>query len=80
MTHHAKLIKGGKMVIPAALRRELGFADGDTLMCVNEDGRLVVKSNSQFRDDIRARVKAGLKRPVSVETYLRDKYAEADGE
>ena len=80
MTYQVKVIKGGKMVIPAALRRELGIADGDILTCGNEGGRIVVKSSHQLRDEIRARVKAGLKRPVSVETYLRDKYAEADGE
>lgn len=32
MTYHAKVIAGGKIVIPAELRRELGIKDGDTLV------------------------------------------------
>ena len=32
MTYQAKLIKGGKIVIPAELRRELGFHEGDRLV------------------------------------------------
>lgn len=80
MTYHIKVIKGGKIALPAALRRELGIADGDMLSCDNEGGRIVVQSGHQLRDEIRARVRAGLKRPVSVASYLADKYAEADGE
>ncbi len=47
MTYSAKLIKGGKIVIPADLRRELGFADGDRLVFEREGDALVVKSYRQ---------------------------------
>lgn len=47
MTYSAKIIKGGKIVIPAELRRELGFADGDRLVFEREGESLVVKSYHQ---------------------------------
>lgn len=47
MTYSAKIIKGGKIVIPAELRRELGFADGDQLVFEREGESLVVKSYHQ---------------------------------
>ncbi|WAC22136.1 AbrB/MazE/SpoVT family DNA-binding domain-containing protein [Blastomonas sp. SL216] len=47
MTYSAKVIKGGKIVIPAELRRELGFADGDRLVLEREGEALVVKSYRQ---------------------------------
>lgn len=77
MSYHAKLIKGGKIVIPAELRRELGFDDGDTLVVERRGDTVVLRSQAAMLRDIRAKVKAGLKRPVSVESYLRDKWAEA---
>ncbi|HMN55314.1 MAG TPA: AbrB/MazE/SpoVT family DNA-binding domain-containing protein [Sphingopyxis sp.] len=77
MSYHAKLIKGGKIVIPAELRRELGFDDGDTLVVERHGDAVVLRSEAATLRDIRAKVKAGLKRPVSVESYLKDKWAEA---
>jgi AbrB family looped-hinge helix DNA binding protein len=47
MTYSAKIIKGGKIVIPAELRRELGFAEGDRLVLEREGESLVIKSYHQ---------------------------------
>ena len=58
MTYHAKLIKGGKIVIPAELRREFGFKDGDTLVFEREGGRLVLKTYAQVVRDVQAEFKA----------------------
>lgn len=80
MSYYAKLIKGGKVVIPAELRRQFGFCDGDSLVFEKEGDRLVLKSRASMLGDIRAKVKAGLTKPVSVDSYLREKWAEADGE
>ena len=80
MSYHAKLIKGGKIVIPAELRRELGFKEGDSLVFESDGQCLVLKSRDAMLRDIRAKVKAGLSRPVSVDSYLQQKWAEADGE
>ncbi|PCG13853.1 MULTISPECIES: AbrB/MazE/SpoVT family DNA-binding domain-containing protein [Sphingomonas] len=38
MTYHAKVIAGGKIVIPAALRRELGIRDGDSVVIEPDEG------------------------------------------
>lgn len=48
MTYSAKIIKGGKIVIPAELRRELGFAEGDRLVLEREGESLVIKSYHQI--------------------------------
>lgn len=79
-TYSAKVIKGGKIVIPAALRREFGFEEGDSLVFEKDGDRLVLKSRATLLGDIRAKVKSGLTNPVSVDSYLREKWAEADGE
>ena len=58
MSHHAKLIKGGKVVIPADLRREFGFAEGDTLVFERGDGGLVLKSYAQVVREVQAEFRA----------------------
>ena len=80
MSYHAKLIKGGKVVIPAELRRQFGFNEGDSVVFEKDGDRLVLKSRASMLRDIRAKVKAGLTKPVSVDSYLREKWAEADAE
>ena len=80
MTYQAKLIKGGKVVIPAELRRQFGFNEGDSVVFEKDGDRLVLKSRASMLRDIRAKVKAGLTKPVSVDSYLREKWAEADAE
>jgi AbrB family looped-hinge helix DNA binding protein len=39
-----RIIEGGKLVIPALMRRELGIATGDTVLVDVEDGELRVRS------------------------------------
>ena len=80
MSYHAKLIKGGKIVIPAQLRREFGFEEGDSLVFVKDGDQLVLKSSDAMIRDLQAKVKAGLKRPLTIESYLHEKWAEADSE
>ena len=79
MTYHAKLIKGGKIVIPAELRREFGFEDGDTLVFESEGGRLVLKTYAQVVRDVQAEFKAML--PAGsrsmVDELLAERRAEA---
>lgn len=52
MTYSAKLIKGGKIVIPAELRRELGFNEGDRLVFEREGNSLVIKSDAQVMREV----------------------------
>ena len=77
MSYHAKLIKGGKIVIPAALRRELGFKDGDRLVIEREGNSLVLKTYEQVVREVQAKVKSLLKTPLTVDDYLAEKYREA---
>ena len=58
MSYHAKLIKGGKIVIPAELRREFGFEDGDTLVFEREGNSLVIKTYTQVVREVQATFKA----------------------
>jgi AbrB family transcriptional regulator, stage V sporulation protein T len=57
MSYHAKLIKGGKIVLPAELRRELGFNEGDRLVIDREGEALVIKTFAQVIREVQARVK-----------------------
>ena len=77
MTYHAKLIKGGKIVIPADLRREFGFKEGDSLVFEKEGGQLVIKSMEKVIEEVRAKVKKLIKVPFTVDDFIADKRAEA---
>lgn len=56
MTYHAKVIAGGKIVIPADLRRELGIRDGDSLVLDrDESGAVVLRTYDQVVQDVQAR-------------------------
>lgn len=45
----------GRLVIPAALRRSLGFAEGDRLVAREESGRLVLEKQDTIKRRLRAR-------------------------
>lgn len=79
MTYHAKLIKGGKIVIPAELRREFGFKDGDTLVLERDGGGLVIKTRAQVIREIQAEVKKqiGPYQGSIVEELIAERRAEA---
>jgi AbrB family looped-hinge helix DNA binding protein len=77
MTYSAKIIKGGKIVIPAELRRELGFVDGDRLVLEREGEALVVKSHSQVIRELQQAFKAAMKEPFTVDDFLAERRAKA---
>jgi AbrB family looped-hinge helix DNA binding protein len=79
MSYHAKLIKGGKIVIPAQLRREFGFEEGDTLVFEREGESLVLKTYAQVVREVQATFKAMLgDRPTSmVDELIAERRAEA---
>ncbi|TPG20058.1 AbrB/MazE/SpoVT family DNA-binding domain-containing protein [Sphingomonas koreensis] len=59
MTYHAKVIAGGKIVIPAELRREFGIKDGDSLVIERDDkGGLVIKTYAQVVKEVQAEFRA----------------------
>ena len=59
-TYTAKLIKGGKLVIPAELRRELGFKDGDALVLERKGDGIAITTYDQVVREVQATFKAML--------------------
>jgi AbrB family transcriptional regulator, stage V sporulation protein T len=77
MTYHAKIIAGGKVVVPAELRRELGVKDGDTLVFERQGDSVVVKSYTQVIREVQATIKANIKEPFTVDDFIAERRAEA---
>ena len=79
MTYHAKLIKGGKIVIPAELRRALGVADGDTLVLEREGNALIIKSYEQVVREVQSEFKSLVSDPgrSMVDELIAERRAEA---
>ncbi len=42
--HRAKLIEGGKLIIPAPMRKSLGLATGDVVMIEMDKGELRIRT------------------------------------
>ncbi len=77
MTYHAKIITGGKIVIPADMRRELDVKDGDSIVFEREGGVFVVKSYRQVVREVQQRMKELIKEPFTVDDFIADRRAEA---
>ncbi len=80
MTYHAKIIAGGKIVIPAELRRALGFKDGDSIVIEREGDTLVLKTYAQVVREVQQAFKAMIKEPFSVDDFIAERRAEAEKE
>lgn len=80
MTYHAKVISGGKMVIPDDLRREFGIKDGDSLVVERDpSGGMTVKTYSQVVREVQRDI-AAMSKPYAgsvVDELLADRRAEA---
>lgn len=78
MTYHAKIYGGGKMALPADVRRALGIKDGDRVNLNIADGRLSVRTMEQVVRDMQTRVGRLVPEGVSlVEELIADRRAEA---
>lgn len=73
MTYHAKVIAGGKIVIPADLRRELGIKDGDSV--VMERGPDGINLRREDPDAALSSLREAFK-GYSVDQFLRDRRAD----
>ncbi|WP_070154014.1 AbrB/MazE/SpoVT family DNA-binding domain-containing protein [Sphingobium phenoxybenzoativorans] len=80
MTYSAKVIAGGKIVIPAELRRELGFQTGDMLVIEREGNGLMIKTYDQVVREVQAEFKSLIKHPFTVDEFLAEKRLEAEKE
>ncbi|PAV67788.1 hypothetical protein WR25_02658 [Diploscapter pachys] len=66
-----KIVDGGKLVIPAAMRRELGITTGDTVLVDVDDGELRVRSVPKALERARAILRnVGVRRSVSSKVVL----------
>jgi AbrB family transcriptional regulator, stage V sporulation protein T len=81
MTYHAKIIAGGKIVIPADVRRALGVSDGDTIVVEKDaSGGYMLKTKLQVLREIQANMRKHIKRPFTVDEFVADRRAEAERE
>lgn len=78
MTYHAKLIKGGKVVIPAELRRAFGLKDGDTLVFERHGDALTLKSYAQVIADVQADFRKLVPDAGSVDGFIAKRAADWD--
>lgn len=65
-----KIIDGGKLVIPAPMRRELGIFSGDTVMVDIADGELRVRSVGKALERARAILRRYVPEGVSLSDEL----------
>ncbi len=73
-----KIVEGGKLVIPAMMRRELGIGAGDTVMVDIDNGELRIRSMSRALERARAIVRRHVPEGVSLTDELAvDRRAEA---
>ena len=78
MTYHAKIYGGGKMALPADVRRALGIKDGDRVTLDIANGRLNIRTLEQVVRDMQTRVGRLVPEGVSlVEELIADRRAEA---
>jgi AbrB family looped-hinge helix DNA binding protein len=81
MTYHAKVIAGGKIVIPADLRREFDIKDGDTLILEKDDeGGLSIMTFAQSVREAQRRARAIFGASYTVDQFLQERRADWDEE
>lgn len=67
-TFHVRVVEGGKIVIPAALRRKYGFEVGKTLVVTDEADGVTIRSLG----DAVAAAQAIMRRFVPPDRHLSD--------
>lgn len=76
-----KIIDGGKLVIPAPMRRKLGISSGDTVMVDIADGELRVRSVGKALEHARAILRRYVPEGVSLsDELIADRRLEAERE
>ncbi|MFC5568113.1 AbrB/MazE/SpoVT family DNA-binding domain-containing protein [Rubellimicrobium aerolatum] len=80
-SQRVKIVEGGKLVIPAAFRREMGIAAGDTVVVELDDGELRVRSLSAAIRRVQARMRElNPEGRLLSEELIADRRAEAERE
>ena len=76
-----KLVSGGRLQVPADIRRELGLKDGDAVRMEVVDGVLCVRPFKAVLEEVRALLRAEITPGVSlVDELIADRRAEAERE
>jgi AbrB family looped-hinge helix DNA binding protein len=76
-----RIIEGGKLVIPAAMRRALGISSGDTVLVDVDDGELRVRSLERAVARAQAIVRKHVPEGVSlVDELIADRREAAERE
>ena len=76
-----RIIEGGKLIIPASMRRELGIATGDTVLVDVADGELRVRSMSKAIERAQAILRRHVPEGVSLaDELIADRRREAERE
>lgn len=70
MGYQAKVVTGGKLVLPAALRRDLGIRDGDTVVIERDGDGLRVSSRDAVLREIQTAMRATAENGASVDDFL----------
>lgn len=74
-----KIIEGGKLVIPAAMRRALGIASGDTVLVGIEEGELRIRSLAKAVERAQAIVRRRVPAGVSLaDELIADRRGESE--
>jgi len=77
MTYHAKVIAGGKIVIPAELRRELGIKDGDSVVLERDgDHGLSITTFEHSVREAQRRIREIVGPDYSVDQFLKERRAD----
>lgn len=77
MTYHAKVIAGGKIVIPADLRRELGIKDGDSVSLDRAGSTIIVRSYADAVREGSLAFRAMVTKASTVDDFIADRRADA---
>ena len=76
-----KIIDGGKLIIPAPMRRKLGISSGDTVLVEIADGELRVRSVGKALERARAILRRYVPEGVSLsDELIADRRLEVEGE
>lgn len=76
-----KIVDGGKLVIPAAMRRKLGINTGDTVFVDVDDGELRVRSVPRAIERARAILRKHVPEGVRLsDELIADRRREAEDE
>lgn len=79
-----KLVSGGRIQVPAEIRRALGLSDGDSVTMEVIDGRLQIRPYRDVIADVQARMRAHLPPDVSpaavIDEFITERRAEAERE